>query len=500
MKDRIIFWLDADLKPFVLAKFLQEKYDSEFYAVIDITNRTKKFFQDQNIVNFKKIWYYHDHISMKKKPNAEYLESIEKKYNINLWIVAQNERLFYKFNDYYKFNRDEILTILEQECKLFDQILEEIKPDFLIIKTTDFHNNHLFYEMCRSKGVKILMHAQARLGYRCTISENLDKFDFEEDLSTVNATGKTFDELLKYLKEHDVSKQILNFKNKFISSKSERLKAAYQFLLVANNNNVKTHYTYFGRSKLIVLFKEIQNLIIERQRKKFLNRYCIKKVNDEVPLIYYPLQSEPERSLLIAAPFYTNQLATIKNIAMSLPPNYKLCVKEHPYMKTRGWRDISFYKQIMEIPNVELIHPLVSPEEMMRKCSLVITISGTGAMEAAFYQKPSIVFLSMNYTILPSVHWIKSIEELPDAIRQSLQKNVQPSDLEKFVKIYEKNSFEFDLLDLQIAYTDYFYYGGFLVDVDIPITKMESFLQEHKEMLEKFAMEHIKKIKQHKEH
>jgi hypothetical protein len=154
----------------------------------------------------------------------------------------------------------------------------------------------------------------------------------------------------------------------------------------------------------------------------------------------------------------------------------------------------------MEIPNVELIHPFVSSEEMMRKCSLVITISGTGAMEAAFYQKPSIVFLPLSYIILPSIHWLKSIDELPHAIRQSLQKNVDPSDLEKFIKIYEKNSFEFDLLDLQIDYTDYFYYGGFLVDVDIPIIKMKSFLQEHKEILEKFAMEHIKKIKQHKEH
>lgn len=500
MKDRIVFWLDADLKPFVLAKFLQEKYDSEFYAVIDITNRPKKFFQTQNIVNFKKIWFYHDHISTKKKPNAEYLEFIEKKYDINLWILAQNERLFYKFNDYHKFSRDEILTILEQECKLFDQILEEIKPNFLIIKTTDFHNNHLFYKMCKSKGVKVLMHAQARLGYRCIISEDLDKFDFAEDSSSINVTGKTFDELLKYLKGFDMFKQTLNYKNKFISSRLDRLKAAYQFLLIADNSNIKTHYTYFGRNKLKVLFTEIKNLIIKRKREKFLNIHCIKKVNDNTLFVYYPLQHEPERSLLIAAPFYTNQLATIKNIAMSLPPNYKLCVKEHPNMNIRGWRDISFYKQILEIPNVELIHPLVNPEEMMTKCSLVITVSGTGAMEAAFYQKPSIVFLPMNYTILPSVHKLKSIEELPVAIRQSLQKKVDSSDLEKFVKIYEKNSFEFDLLDLQIAYTDYFYHGGFLVDVDIPIEKMELFLQEHKEVLEKFAMEHIKKIKQHKEH
>lgn len=219
MKDKIIFWLDADLKQFALAKFLQEQYDSDFYAIVDITNKPKKFFKDQNIVNFNKIWFYHDHISVNKNPDTEYLNAIEKKYNLNLWMIAQNERLFYKFNDFYKFSRDEILSILEHECKLFEQVLNEVTPDFLIIKTTDFHNNHLFYEMCKFKGVKILMNAQVRLGYRCIISQELDKFDFEEYLSSVNPSGKNFDELQKILNGNNMFKQTLYFKNKFLNSK-----------------------------------------------------------------------------------------------------------------------------------------------------------------------------------------------------------------------------------------------------------------------------------------
>ena len=36
-----------------------------------------------------------------------------------------------EYNEFYKFSREEILSILEDECKLFEKILE-IKPKFLI--------------------------------------------------------------------------------------------------------------------------------------------------------------------------------------------------------------------------------------------------------------------------------------------------------------------------------------------------------------------------------
>ena len=68
MTDKIIFWLDAFLLNFCFAHDLQKKHDCELYAVVDVTNRTKKFFEEQNFVNFKKQWFLHDHI---KKINSK---------------------------------------------------------------------------------------------------------------------------------------------------------------------------------------------------------------------------------------------------------------------------------------------------------------------------------------------------------------------------------------------------------------------------------------------
>jgi hypothetical protein len=234
----------------------------------------------------------------------------------------------------------------------------------------------------------------------------------------------------------------------------------------------------------------------KRYREFIMNRNLSHKINDSYPFVYFPLHIEQERVLLIGAPFYTNQVEIITNIVKSLPVGYKLLVKEHPIMALRGWRSISTYKKIMELPNVELLHPTVNADEILKKCSLVITISGTAGLEAAFYQKPAITFVDTNYSILPSVHKLKSIEELPQAIRTALKKEVKLSDLSKYVNLIHDNSFECDIQALGTAMQNYFHYGGFLVDVDISIEKMNSFLEEYRSTFELIASEFIKKIEQ----
>ena len=52
-----------------------------------------------------------------------------------------------------------------------------------------------------------------------------------------------------------------------------------------------------------------------------------------------------ERSLLITAPYFVNQIEVIRNIAKSLPINFKLFVKEHPLQYARGWRSSNKYNE-----------------------------------------------------------------------------------------------------------------------------------------------------------
>ena len=75
-KLKILFWIDGFFLHFSLAYYLQSQLDADFFGIIDINSKPKKFFQNQNLVNFKKIWFFHDHIrKTHQTPDYNYLSN-----------------------------------------------------------------------------------------------------------------------------------------------------------------------------------------------------------------------------------------------------------------------------------------------------------------------------------------------------------------------------------------------------------------------------------------
>ena len=361
MKDKVIFWIDQDFTYYGVANYLQKKIDCDFFAIIDVTNKVKKFFKEQKLVEFKKTWYYFDNISRKEEIDLEYLQNFEKKYGINLWELAINERMFYNYNHFYNFSDEEILSILTQECKLFESVLDEAKPDFFLATPVKQHKDSLFYKICKARGIKIIILEQPKFAYHGTLTNELQTFDTTDKLSDFQITGKSFGELRDYMKSYDGYKQTNNAGQKFATSNTEKIKATIDFLLLSKNTNLKTHYTYFGRSKFRVLKHELIASLKKRIREKFIGKHFLKNISGKEKFIYFPLAVDQERTLLIDSPFLTNQIEVIRNIVKSMPVGYKLYVKEAPSMRIRKWRKISEYKEMLKIPNVRMIHPSVHP-------------------------------------------------------------------------------------------------------------------------------------------
>ena len=492
MNSKIIFWVNDDLSLLGLPKILQEKYNFDIFGIFDITDKPKKFLKKQKLINFSKIWFFHDHINKtNQRPDREFLKLIEEKYKVDLRLLASNERFFNKFNEFYKFSPDEILLILEQECKLFEKILDEVKPDFLITAKTALHHHHLFYKICQARGVKILMLRQSYLRGQYMITSRSYLIDHAEYDKKHNFGSLS--EIQNYVKKYDATQQLFLYTKTFQNSKLKYLQSALKYLF-SDNSNVKTHFTYYGRTKFAVLRITLINEIKKKYREYFINKNLIRNIENKKPFIYFSLQSEPERALLIAGGLFTDQIKVITNIAKSLPNGYNLYVKEHPLMYLREWRSISYYKQIMGLSNVTLIHPSVKSDYIIKRSSLVVSINSTSALEAGFYNKPSITLSNQEFSYLPFVHQIKTLEELPDAIKTSLKKKVNISDLNDYLNLIESNSFKIDLFNLSYDFDYTFHYNGFLVDVEIPINKMQSFLEKHWDLFEKLAAEFVKKI------
>tara|TARA_B100000953_G_scaffold136448_1_gene112890 strand:+ start:915 stop:2453 length:1539 start_codon:yes stop_codon:yes gene_type:complete len=497
MKDRLLLWIEGPLH-FCLAYYLHKMFDCELYAIIDITNKPKKFFVDQNLVKFNKIWFYHDHIKKTHTPDLEYLSSFERKFNINIWKLAINERIFYRFYDFHRFSSDEILSIQEDTCKLFEKVFDEAQPDFILTYSPNLHHIKLFYELSRKRGIKSLILSNPKLGYKSRISEVPNILDPNAKFNEIKILGRDFKAMRDYRNSFNISKQIKTSLERDANSNSKLIKAAFEFLFASDNKHEKTHYTYFGRTKWRVLTYMLTISIKKKLREKFMQKNLLLDVDLKKPFVYFPLGVEPEANILITAPFFTNQIEMARSVAKSLPVGYELYVKENPAQISREWRKISEYKEIMEIPNVKLLHPSVSNEKLLENSSLVLTIAGSSGFEAAFYEKPSIVFSDVDYTLLPSVHRIKEIEKLPELIRTCLSEKVNPEDLDRFLTLLEKNTFDFDMRGLNTKILEHFFQGGYLLDTEISESQMKEFLADNKSLFEKLSLEYIKKINESK--
>ena len=232
----------------------------------------------------EKLWFFHDQIKQKEsKPDLNYLKEFEKKYKINLWKLAQNERIFLYFKEFHKFSSDEILNILEQECKFFEYVLEEIKPDYFFTRVSSLHHQELIYQMCKNTNVKVIGMNYTLLANKCMISQDNKKLDIINIPDSVQLENRNFDEIQNYLHTFDLVKQLENKLVKPGNSNLEKIRSMKEYLLKFDSENTNTHYTYYGRSKKKVFFYYLVDYIKTKIRDSFVHKNLKQSIKFEQP-------------------------------------------------------------------------------------------------------------------------------------------------------------------------------------------------------------------------
>ena len=136
--------------------------------------------------------------------------------------------------------------------------------------------------------------------------------------------------------------------------------------------------------------------------------------------IFFPLHTEPEVSLLVYGRPYVNQIEIIRMLAMSLPVDTVLVVKEHPWMV--GKRTLGAYAKMLNIPRVRLADPRLEARVLIQEADLVAVVTGSVALEAAMLGKPVITFGDCPYNLLPDalVRRCDDPRRLQSIIRESI--------------------------------------------------------------------------------
>lgn len=137
----------------------------------------------------------------------------------------------------------------------------------------------------------------------------------------------------------------------------------------------------------------------------------------DLPFVFYPLQFEPESSLMVEAQAAESQLSFIDWLVKTVPAGWYVMVKDHPLQPAERGR--AFWRQLDRYPNL-LVAPALEPSEvLMRRARAVAVINSTVGIQAALLGIPVLTFHD-RYTarLMPHVWYANSYQATRQALRE----------------------------------------------------------------------------------
>ncbi|WP_349371507.1 hypothetical protein [Salinarimonas sp.] len=143
------------------------------------------------------------------------------------------------------------------------------------------------------------------------------------------------------------------------------------------------------------LLERVQQPWRSARLRRLIDAQSGRSGEDDAPFCLFPLHFEPEIALQIYARPLQNQIEAARTLALSLPAGMRLLVKEHP--RAAGFRPLSYYRKLLEIPNVRIAPPEAPSHALVRDAALVAVVTGNIGLEAAALGKPVIVLGEADY-------------------------------------------------------------------------------------------------------
>lgn len=349
------------------------------------------------------------------------------------------------------FDHYQVKQQLQYRIKTIEKMFDECKPDMIMLTSACTMGSLLLYYIGRSRGIRCVVLMDTRLGDAQIFSESIyNKFTTVAEKWLLLQTGNYISPKLKeaeawiesYREKPVKPYWTIGLESPPLTHPVLLLKNLVRKILDSFNYGFPTIYAYTWTT------------YVKRNFLLWLNQYRHPRYDIFDPkesYVYFPLHFEPELSLMLWAPYYTDQINVIFNIAQSLPINFKLYIKEHPAMLTS--RDREFYKKLKSIPNVRLIRPGLDSIDIIKRAKIVMTVTGTAAWEAVLLKVPTIIFGATYFDILSGVKRCKIPEDLPNLVNECLHYDGQNEinkerDLQNLVALVMEDMFDIDISKL----------------------------------------------------
>lgn len=395
--------------------------------------------------------------------NIEELNRIENKYfnDNSIWepLVA-DRRVFMgnlcKYTQDYKpsYSYEEMMSLMIEGIQSIENFLDLHKPNIIIGFTIATFGEYLIALIAKERGIKFIQLRHSKIKNYYTFSSDLhEKYEkIRENYSSkdsVDAHKNIIDNYIEDIKKKGmVYEGTIDYSGSFVKALIQYPKY-FIFSLINDIKYLRTPKDNHYRASLtkIFFYDKFFRFLRNSYQTKILKKYYLQEKSlTELNYVFFPLHAEPEIAISIFSMHYQNQIEVIRNISLSLPANFKLIVKEHP--RNIGRRKTTYYKKILQIPNVNLVDPGVNPSYIISHSKLVIVLSGFLAFEALMAKIPVISLGSAMYNMLPKtlINHVDNIKNLRKELIFSLNNfSYNEITVKKYLDAIISNSERLDL-------------------------------------------------------
>jgi hypothetical protein len=312
-----------------------------------------------------------------------------------------------------RFDDATLLRILQNGCEAMERAFDSLKPDLVVGFICVSLLEYLAFLFARARGIRYLNLRTSRIANRVLLSDS--------HRDPAPEVAKALHESAFGAAEREIARGWIararadNAKYEGVAAPSARpaQRAGLSGRLIDTPIRFARTLIRFRASGAAsdnhvpgllrpALFKAVVNPWRARHADRALRPgYIGREALARARYAVFPLHTEPEISLLLYGRPLINQIEIVRAIALSLPADMILVVKEHPWMV--GKRRLGAYRKMLNIPRVRLAPPEMTVRELIQGAALVGVHTGSSGLEAAALGKPVIALGPTMGELLPDI-------------------------------------------------------------------------------------------------
>ncbi len=398
----------------------------------------------------------------KKFEETDFLK-FERKYNCKLSEINISTSEFNIYHNFFKYYEKKIdiryhlvarILLIES---FYNFHLKNTKIDLALVECRDHFNTISGILYFRQNKIPCYVPTSSIFKDYFSVNEVeniknpfLEEYYFSDNLILENVQDLSNELEQISLKRSTNDREKNYLKNRFKTLKRNLFSKIYNFFIYVNiyNKFSLIENFYLGNIHPIDLIKSrinkrINFIFYKNKINQKLN-FSKKKKN----CVFF-LGLSPEASTYSQCNIFFDQRKVARFIALNLPNDYELIVKEHPsqYISSDG-RNSNYYDEILSHYNIKLAKPEDKAIDLIKNSNFVITSTGSVGIETILLKKKLIMLGNNHYKIFKNLYKAENYSILKNIISELTEQNSeidkdkeQETEILKFLSSYKKSYF-----------------------------------------------------------